>query len=141
MTKQCFTIPRIPVRPSRLVVMMVAIASWSALGRSEEASFAPNQNAYNPIPSPDGTKVAFVQTGWGRPGCSGGGGRSNLRSYVTVSDKHGNLVADKPLADARLAILSSLSRRSQVTSWADSRSRESSRESPVPPNNASLPLA
>ncbi|GAG25434.1 unnamed protein product, partial [marine sediment metagenome] len=64
---------------------------------------SPNQNAYNAIPSPDRTKVAFVQTGWGRPGGSGGFGRSNLRSYVTVADKHGNLLTEKPLADAFLA--------------------------------------
>ena len=42
------------------------------------------ENAYNPIPSPDGKYIAYVQTGWGREGGSGGMGRSNLISDVKI---------------------------------------------------------
>jgi len=34
------------------------------------------ENAYNPIPSPDGKYIAYVRTGWGRR--QGSGGRSRL---------------------------------------------------------------
>ncbi|MFN0199615.1 MAG: TolB family protein [Planctomycetaceae bacterium] len=83
-------------------VFVVAIMIWSTSVRSEESEFIPRQNAYNAIPSPDGTKVAFVQTGRGRAG-SGGFGRSNLRSDVMVSDVQGNLLSKEPLADSFLA--------------------------------------
>jgi len=62
-------------------------------------SLLSTDNAYNPIPSPDGRYVAYVRTGWGRPGGSGGFGRSNLISEVIVVDQNGKLTSVKPLED------------------------------------------
>jgi len=56
-------------------------------------------NAYNPIPSPNRKYIAYVRTGWGRPGGSGGFGRSNLLSQVVVIDESGLPVSGMPLAD------------------------------------------
>lgn len=84
-------------------VLVLAMMIGATSASSEEALFLAEQNAYNPIPSRDGSKVAFVQTGWGRPGGSGGFGRSNLRSDIGVADTDGKLLSDKPLADAFLA--------------------------------------
>ena len=61
------------------------------------------ENAYNPIPSPDGKYIAYVRTGWGRPSGSGGFGRSNLVSEVAVLDTGGSLVVKNPIADAFLS--------------------------------------
>ena len=61
------------------------------------------ENAYNPVPSPDGKYIAYVRTGWGRPNDSGGFGRSNLVSEVEVIDSGGKLVANSPVADAFLS--------------------------------------
>jgi hypothetical protein len=52
-----------------------------------------NENAYNPIPSPDGKKIVAVRTGWFRPGGSGGLGRSNLQSDVIILDRTGRTLA------------------------------------------------
>jgi Tol biopolymer transport system component len=60
-------------------------------------------NAYNPIPSPDGRYIAYVRTGWGRSQGSGGFGRSNLVSEVTVTDASGNSVTKSAVADSFLA--------------------------------------
>jgi hypothetical protein len=61
------------------------------------------ENAYNPIPNQNGSFIAYVRTGWGREGGSGGTGRSNLRSEVMVMDADGNQVTSRPLADAFLS--------------------------------------
>jgi Tol biopolymer transport system component len=61
------------------------------------------ENAYNPIPSPDGKYIAYVRTGWGRSGGSGGVGRSNLVSEIAVIEGNGNLVAKPPVVDAFLS--------------------------------------
>jgi hypothetical protein len=61
------------------------------------------ENAYNPIPSPDGKMIAYVRTGWGRLGGSGGFGSSNLLSDVEVMDGNGVVITKRPLADAFLA--------------------------------------
>jgi len=58
-----------------------------------------NENAYNPVPSPDGKKIAAVRTGWHRHGGSGGLGRSNLVSEVIVLDRTGRLLSPKPIGD------------------------------------------
>src|ERR1035437_1804317 len=62
-----------------------------------------NENAYNPVPSPDGKKIAAVRTGWYRRGGSGGMGRSNLLSEVIVLDRTGRTLSTKPLADSFVA--------------------------------------
>jgi hypothetical protein len=49
----------------------------------------PSRNGTVPMVSPDGKWVAYVQTGWGRPGGSGGMGRSNLLSLVHVVRSNG----------------------------------------------------
>jgi Tol biopolymer transport system component len=67
-----------------------------------EALVSVTENACNPIPSPDGSMIAFVRTGRWEKG-SGGLGRSNLRSQVMVMDTQGRLLTEKPLADAFLA--------------------------------------
>jgi hypothetical protein len=59
-------------------------------------------NAYNPIPSPDTRYIAYVQTGWGRPGGSGGFGRSNLVSGVIVIGENAAPTTAVPLADTFL---------------------------------------
>jgi Tol biopolymer transport system component len=61
------------------------------------------ENAYNPIPSPDGKYVAYVRTGWGRHKGSGGFGRSNLVSEVAIMDSRGSLVAKNPVTDTFLS--------------------------------------
>src|SRR5919106_3992082 len=50
-----------------------------------EAIF-PSQNGTMPVTSPDGQWIAYVETGWGRPGGSGGFGRSNLINITHVVD-------------------------------------------------------
>jgi WD40-like Beta Propeller Repeat len=62
-----------------------------------------NENAYNPVPSPDGKKIAAVRTGWGRWGGSGGTGRSNLRSELIILNRAGRTLSSKPLADSFVA--------------------------------------
>jgi HEAT repeat protein len=48
---------------------------------AREAEF-PSKNGTQPMVSPDGRWIAYVETGWGRPGGTGGTGRSNLLSLV-----------------------------------------------------------
>ena len=57
----------------------------------------PSHNGTVPMVSPDGQWVAYVETGWGRAGGSGGFGRSNLTSLVHAVRADGSddrLVAD-----------------------------------------------
>ena len=60
--------------------MAVALANGSG---TNEAPLT-EENAYNPIPSPDGKYVGYVRVGWGSLGGSGGFGRSNLASDVKI---------------------------------------------------------
>jgi hypothetical protein len=73
------------------------------LPTQQEVLLAETENAYNPIPSPDGTLIAYVRTGWNREVCPGGLGRSNLRTDVMVMKADGTLLMAVPLADAFLA--------------------------------------
>src|SRR5260370_11385903 len=72
-------------------------------GQTQNETLLPLENAYNPIPSPNGKMIAYVRTGWGRPGGSGGVGRSNLISEVLVATNDGKLVTETPLTDTFLA--------------------------------------
>lgn len=56
------------------------------LGRSGTApeNTFPSAEGTGPMVSPDGKWMAYVETGWGRPGGSGGMGRSNLLSLTHV---------------------------------------------------------
>jgi hypothetical protein len=70
--------------------------SGNLLPVGRETNF-PSQNGTVPMVSPDGQYVAYVETGWGRPGGSGGFGRSNMMSltHITKSDgKDDRIVSD-----------------------------------------------
>jgi hypothetical protein len=59
-------------------------------------------NAYNPIPSPDGKYIAYVRTGWGTHltiGWTSSFGRSNLVSEVIAIDQNSVRTTSMPLAD------------------------------------------
>ena len=60
-----------------------------------------DENAYNPIPSPDGKLIAYVRTGWKQDGTTGFG-RSQLRSEIAVMTAAGKVFSPTPLADAFL---------------------------------------
>jgi hypothetical protein len=57
----------------------------------------PSQNGTLPMVSPDGQWVAYQETGWGRPGGTGGTGRSNLLSLVHAVRSDGT--GDRILSD------------------------------------------
>lgn len=67
-----------------------------AAAAAPESTF-PSRNGTVPMVSPDGKWVAYVETGWGRPGGSGGFGRSNLSSLVHVVAADGS--ADRVVSD------------------------------------------
>jgi Tol biopolymer transport system component len=87
---------------STLILIVLLLVTRSQSQASSETLLIPD-NAYNPIPSPDGKRIAYVRTGWGRPGGSGGFGRSNLVSEVAIMDVGGNLAAKNPVAEAFLS--------------------------------------
>jgi Tol biopolymer transport system component len=70
---------------------------------AKEQLLSKTENAYNPIPSPDGTKIAYIRTGWGRNYPAMSLGRSNLITEVKVMDSEGRILTEKPLADTFLA--------------------------------------
>lgn len=72
------------------------------IGSINEQLLSLTENAYNPIPSPDGKMIAYVETGWNRERGSGGSGRSNLKSNIKLMDTNGKIQSEKPLADAFL---------------------------------------
>ena len=61
----------------------------------------PSQNGVGPMVSPDGHWVAYTQTGWGRPGGTGGMGRSNLLTIAHVVKADGT--ADRVVSDMSMA--------------------------------------
>ncbi len=60
---------------------------WRFLQKATSAteSVFPSHNGTRPQTSPDGQWIAYEETGWGRPGGSGGFGRSNLISISHVA--------------------------------------------------------
>jgi hypothetical protein len=88
--------------PTVLILSALLLMSPAQSPASSETLLSPD-NAYNPIPSPEGKYIAYVRTGWGRPSGSGGFGRSNLVSEVAVMDVGGNLAAKNPVAEAFLS--------------------------------------
>jgi Tol biopolymer transport system component len=88
--------------PATLLLSVLLLVTRSPAQASSETLFTPD-NAYNPIPSPDGKYIAYVRTAWGRRKGTGGFGRSNLVSEVAVVDTDGNLVAKNPVAEAFLS--------------------------------------
>jgi hypothetical protein len=98
---------------TRFALFFVVVTVWfqgSALSgprnpvsqSNDEVMLSAAGNAYNPVPSPDGSKIAYVHTGWDRFRGSGGFGRSNLLSEVMVMNSEGKVITPKPLADAFL---------------------------------------
>lgn len=79
------------MRPRLIRYFFFALSAISA-GFAQNESLFSDLNAYNPVPSPDGKLVAFVQTGWGGKGGSGGFGRSNLVSEAKITDANGKIV-------------------------------------------------
>ncbi len=67
---------------------------------SGEILLSENENAYNPIPSPNGFQIAYVRIG--KDKFIGGLGRSTLTSEIAVMDADGNLQARQSLANAFL---------------------------------------
>jgi hypothetical protein len=61
-----------------------------------ETPLAPDENAYNPIPSPDGARIACTRARWGR---RFEGDSSRLDSEVIVLDAEGRLLTPRALAD------------------------------------------
>jgi len=68
-----------------------------------ETQLAPSENAYNPIPSPDGSLIAYLRTGWGLPGYDVGTGRSSLGSEVMLISADGRKLTQEPLVRAFLS--------------------------------------
>ena len=86
--------------PARIFLALVASVltpDSRAEAQDLNETLLSTDNAYNPIPSPDGRYIAYVRTGWGRPGGSGGFGRSNLVSEVVVIDENRVPTAAIPL--------------------------------------------
>lgn len=87
-----------------LVVLFIFVScrsAWSSPPTPQNPSEAllSTDNAYDPIPSPDGKFIAYVRTGWGRRGGSGGFGRSNLVSEVAVMSADGTPVTKSAIAE------------------------------------------
>jgi Tol biopolymer transport system component len=88
---------------SFLPLAISLLLSPLALAQAPRETLLSTDNAYNPIPSPDGKLIAYVRTGWGRPGGSGGFGRSNLVSEVAIIDAAGVRFTKTPLSDSFLS--------------------------------------
>jgi HEAT repeat protein len=83
-------------------------------GSAAESTF-PSQEGTEPMVSPDGKWVAYVETGWGHPGGSGGRGRSNLLSITHVVRADG--YADRIVSD--MFLVGWMSDSSRVASARD----------------------
>jgi len=73
---------------ARISVLLIASISILALvpnAQNPAESLLTTENAYNPIPSPDGKYIAYVRTGWGEKVFSSFG-RSSLVSDVKIID-------------------------------------------------------
>lgn len=94
-------------RKASVVLISLLFTSLAAVvlaqPQTQNETLLSPENAYNPIPSPDGKYIAYVRTGWGSDGGSGGFGRSNLVSQVAVIDGTGTFAPTKPLVDAFLS--------------------------------------
>src|ERR1700722_3917992 len=84
-----------------IIFSCLAVPILSA--QTQNDTLFPLENPYNPIPSPSGKMIAYVRTGWGRPGGTGGFGRSNLISEVLVLTTDGKKITENPLTDTFLA--------------------------------------
>ncbi len=89
-----------PMRASSALVLLPGVL-LSVSGAAQ--TLLSDENAYNPVPSPDGRKIAAVRTGWGSPGGSGGFGRSNIVSEVIVLDREAHVLSPKTPVDGFVA--------------------------------------
>jgi WD40-like Beta Propeller Repeat len=82
-------------------ILVWVLSGWisSVIAQNSGEVLLSTDNAYNPIPSPDGKLIAYVRTGWGRRGGTGGFGRSNLVSEVAVISADGTLLTKSAIAD------------------------------------------
>jgi hypothetical protein len=71
------------VRTLVLLFASLLILALGAVAQNSNESLLTTDNAYNPIPSPDGRYVAYVSTGWRREGTIGFG-RSSLVSDINI---------------------------------------------------------
>jgi hypothetical protein len=85
------------------LALFFSLAVSTLFGQARSEILLSTETAYNPIPSPDGKMIAYVRTGWGRKGGSGGVGRSNLISEVAVIADDGKPITAMPLTDTFLA--------------------------------------
>jgi hypothetical protein len=85
-----------------LILFFFLVVSAASAQSSREMPLSA-ETAYNPIPSPNGKLIAYVRTGWGRQGGSGGMGRSNLVSEVMIITDDGRPITASPLTDTFLA--------------------------------------
>lgn len=81
--------------------MLLLLARFSLAPKIDEKLLTDVENAYNPIPSPDGRLIAYVRTGWRAVGTTGFG-RSNLRSEIAVMTTSGEVLSPTPVANAFL---------------------------------------
>jgi Tol biopolymer transport system component len=86
---------------SMLLTSVLVVPYVHAQATSETLLSA--ENAYNPIPSPNGQYIAYVRTGWDGSKGTGGFGRSNLVSEVAIIDGNGTLVSKASLVDSFLS--------------------------------------
>ena len=80
--------------------LLAVLPAWT---QSANETLLSDQNAYNPIPSPDGKLIAYVSTGWGRLQNEITLGRAELVSEVNVMTADGKPLTTHSLADAFLA--------------------------------------
>lgn len=77
-------------------LVALLLACQTTLGQSSKAQLlSKTENAYNPVPSPDGTKIAYVRTGWGRNYPIVSMGRSNLISLDGIKSKETQIPYDQ----------------------------------------------
>jgi hypothetical protein len=88
-------------KKSILGLAVIVLFALCARAQKTEEKLLSDENAYNPIPSPDGKLIAYVRTGWRNKGTAGFG-RSNLRSEIAVMATRGTGFPLPPVADAFL---------------------------------------
>jgi hypothetical protein len=86
---------------SFVVLILALLATPFAFGQTPSETMLSPENAYNPIPSPDGKYIAYVRIGWNRE--SGGFGRSSLVSEVAIIDANGKVLVKNPIANGFLS--------------------------------------
>lgn len=81
----------------RAAVVAVSILLSCVAAPAQVESIFSETNAYNPIPNPSGSMVAYVRTGWGRHEGFMSLGRSNLISVTEFVDSKGHPVSRPPI--------------------------------------------